>query len=189
MGLLAVMVIQTIIAPIPSEGVLIFAGAIGIDVFNIVVFGGTGLIMGSVIAFFIGRWGGRRIIKKFLGEQWTDHIDSWINKNGTKAILFTRLIPFIPFDMISYLSGATSLKFRNYFVATVLGAFPRCFILAIVGGFARDILAFLGVSLELTLFLGVSGFVVLVYLEKKGYTKFLERKIIKNIIKKIFKVI
>ena len=50
-GLLIVMIIQTIIAPIPSEALLIFSGAIGIKIIDIVIFGGLGTIIGSIIAF------------------------------------------------------------------------------------------------------------------------------------------
>ncbi len=86
-GLAAVMVIQTIIAPIPSEALLMFAGAIGMNVFDVLIFGGSGLVIGSVIAFFIARRGGRPVVVKIIGERWTDSVDAWVSKNGTKAIL------------------------------------------------------------------------------------------------------
>ena len=178
LGLFIVMVMQTIIAPIPSEALLIFAGAIGIPMPDIIIFGSSGLIVGSVIAFFVARWGGKPLVEKFLGPTWTDRINGWISRNGGKAILFTRLVPFIPFDLISYISGVTSLKFRDYFIATVIGAFPRTIILAIMGGGAKDILDILGVSIELTMIIGIAGLIVIIYLGRKGSLKKIEKIII-----------
>ena len=181
-GLLIVMIIQTIIAPIPSEALLLFSGAIGIKIIDIVIFGGLGTIIGAAIAFYIARVGGKPIIAKLIGKKWIGHVDGWVEKNGTKAILFTRLVPIIPFDLISYMSGITKLRFRNYLFATVIGAFPRCLMLAIMGFYAKGLLSFFGIGLEITLMVGVIGFIVLAYLDNKGYIDILSNSIVKKII-------
>jgi len=186
-GLFIVMIIQTIIAPISSEALLIFASVIGIQLFDIVLFGGSGLVAGAVIAFYIGRLGGKPIIDKLLGRKWTARVDNWVSEHGTKAILITRLLPFIPFDLISYISGVTSLKARNYFIATALGAFPRTLLLALMGIGAKGFLLWLGIGLELAIFIGIVGFVVIIYMDRKGYIDILERGIIAKVVKNIFK--
>lgn len=186
-GLAAVMVVQTIIAPIPSEALLMFAGAIGMNIFDVLIFGGSGLIIGSVIAFFIARRGGRSVVVKIIGEKWTDSVDTWVSKNGTKAILFTRLIPVIPFDLISYVSGVTSISFRDYFVATVVGAIPRCLFLAYAGSLVGGLLTSLGAGIEAVFIIGIVGITGILYLEKKGYIGNLENTIIGRVVKKIWK--
>jgi len=186
-GLLIVMVIQTIIAPIPSEALLIFSGAIGIKIIDIVIFGGLGTIIGAIIAFYIARIGGKPIIAKLIGSKWINHVDSWVERNGTKAILFTRLIPIIPFDLISYMSGVTKLKFRNYLFATVIGAFPRVLMLAVIGFYAKGLLSFFGIGLDITLIIGIIGFIILAYLDNKGYIDILSNSIVKKVISKIIK--
>lgn len=186
-GLAAVMIVQTIIAPIPSEALLMFAGAIGMDIFDVLIFGGSGLVIGSVIAFFIARRGGRSVVVKIIGERWTDSVDAWVSKNGTKAILFTRLIPVIPFDLISYVSGVTSIRFRDYFVATVIGAIPRTIFLAYAGSLVGGLLVSLGAGIEIVFIIGIVGLTGILYLEKKGYIGNLENTIIGRVIKKIWK--
>lgn len=183
-GLLVVMIIQTIIAPIPSEALLIFSGAIGIEIMDIVIFGGLGTIIGAVIAFYIARKGGKPIITKLMGKKWIGRVDSWVEKNGTKAILLTRLIPIIPFDLISYMSGITKLKFRNYLFATVVGAFPRVLMLALIGFYAKGLLSLFGVGLEITFVAGIVGFIILAYLDNKGHIDILSNSIVKKIINK-----
>ena len=184
-GLLIVMIIQTIIAPIPSEALIVFSGAIGIKIMDIVIFGGLGTVIGATFAFYIARIGGKPIITKLIGDKWVNRVNGWVERKGTKAILFARLIPIIPFDLISYVSGITKLKFRNYFFATVIGAFPRCLILAIIGFSAKEILSFIGIGLEIIIMIGVAGFIILAYLDKKGYIDILSNSIIKKIINKI----
>lgn len=187
LGLTAVMIVQTIIAPIPSEALLMFAGAIGIGILDVLIFGGGGLIIGSIIAFFIARRGGRPLVVKMVGEKWTDSVDAWVSKNGAKAILFTRLIPVIPFDLISYVSGVTSMGFRDYLIATIIGAVPRCIFLAYAGSLAGGILVSLGAGIEIVFAIGIIGFIVLLYLERKGYISGLKNTIIGKVVKRIWK--
>jgi len=184
LGLLVVMVAQTLFAPIPSEALLLFSAAIGISIVDIVIYGGTGLMIGSVLAFFIARYGGKPIIEKLLGEKWVGRLDGWIGENGAKAIFVTRLVPIVPFDLISYVSGITSLKFKEYFIATFLGAFPRCLILALIGTSAKGILSFLGIGLELTFAVGMGGLIVLVILERRGHLGFVEDVVVSKLIKR-----
>lgn len=180
LGLFIVMVIQTIIAPIPSEGVLVFAGAIGISLIDVTIYGGLGLIIGSIIAFFLARWGGRPIVEKLLGQKWTSRIDNWVVNHGGKAIFLTRLVPVLPFDLISYISGVTSIEFHTYLVATVLGAFPRCLMLAFLGAIGGDFLKMFGFSLDMIFVLGIFGLILLAYLDRKGYLSVFWKKMIKR---------
>ena len=180
------MIVQTIIAPIPSEALLMFAGAV-MDVSDVLIFGGTGLVIGSVIAFYIAKYGGRPIVIKMIGEKWINNVDAWVSKNGAKAILFTRLVPIIPFDLISYVSGVTSMKFRDYFIATVIGAIPRCLVLAYAGSIAGGILGSLGFGIEILFTVAIVGLIIVLYLERKGYIGDLENTIIGKVIKKFWK--
>ncbi len=185
-GLTTVMIIQTLIAPIPSEALLMFAGAI-LPLWDVLIFGGLGLIIGSVIAFFVARYGGRPIVIKMIGEKWVDSVDNWVSRNGAKAILFTRIVPIIPFDMISYVSGVTKMNFSDYFIATVIGSIPRILLLVYLGNIIGGILAGLGTSIDVIFVIAIVGFIILAYMERKGYIGNLENTIIGNLLKKVWK--
>ncbi|MFH1623198.1 MAG: VTT domain-containing protein [Candidatus Aenigmatarchaeota archaeon] len=182
-GLTLVMILQTIVAPIPSEAVLMFAGAIGMDIFDVMLYGGLGTIIGSAFAFFISRYGGRPVVAKLVGDKWIGRVDGWITRYGRKAIFFSRLVPVVPFDLISYTSGLTSMKFADYFIATSIGALPRCLFLAYVGSVAGGTMQSFGASLELIFVLGVSGFFAFAYMERKGYMDRLKDIIIGKLVK------
>jgi len=181
------MILQTIVAPISSEVVLMFAGTIGMNLFDVVLFGGIGLLIGSIIAFYIARFGGKPIIIKLIGKKWLNRVDKWIEKNGAIAIFITRLVPVVPFDLISYMSGITKIKFKHYFSATLLGAFPRTYLLAIAGVSVKEILALFGIGMELTLTIGILGFILLAYLDRRGYLSVLSNFILKKLIRKRIK--
>jgi uncharacterized membrane protein YdjX (TVP38/TMEM64 family) len=183
-GLLVTMIIQTIVAPIPSEALLIFSGTIGIAIFDIVIFGGIGSIIGAIIAFYIGRIGREPIVAKLVGKKWLGRVDGWVERNGVTAIFVARLIPIIPFDLISYVAGITSLSFRYYFIATVLGAFPRCLLLALFGTSFGTALKLMGFTLELTFLLCIIGIVAFVFLERIGFIDKVEEIIMKFLLKR-----
>lgn len=187
MGLLIAMIVQTIIAPIPSELILVMAGAIGIGMVDILIFGCGGLVIGSVIAFFIARKGGRPVLKKMIGEKWTNALDGWVSRRGAKAILISRFIPIVPFDLISYVSGVTTISFRSYFIATVLGAIPRTILLAYSGEVAGELISSLGMGLEVMIAAGIAAIIVFFYLERRGYVKKLERTLLARVVKKLIR--
>ena len=185
-GLFFVMIVQTIIAPIPSEALLVFAGAF-MDIRDVVVFGGLGLVFGSAIAFVLARKGGRPLVAKLIGDKWTRIMDDWVSRNGAKSILLTRLVPFIPFDLISYVSGITKVSFTSYMLATVLGAFPRTLMLAYAGGLFSSMFVSLGGALDVLFIIGIGGFLVLAYMERKGYFVGLENTILGRLVKRIWR--
>ena len=51
-------------------------------------------------------------------------MDVFFEKYGKNAILVARLLPFVPFDPISYAAGLTAMSFRDFFIATGLGQLP-----------------------------------------------------------------
>ncbi|MGQ7113541.1 TVP38/TMEM64 family protein, partial [Escherichia sp. TWPC-MK] len=47
--------------------------------------------------------------------------------------LVCRLLPFVPFDPISYAAGLTSIRFRSFFIATGLGQLPATIVYSWAG--------------------------------------------------------
>ncbi len=85
-----------------------------------------GASLGAYLAFGISRFLGRETIQRFLGNRWKK-IDNFSGKYGFRTILFLRLIPLVPFDMVNYSAGLTKIRFRSYAVATTLGIIPGAF--------------------------------------------------------------
>ncbi len=134
-GLFIAMIIQAVVAPIPSELVLMIAGA-AFPLWIAILFGGLGEVAGAVVSFHISLKFGRPLVEKLVGKTSLRFADAWFKRYGGWAVLIGRLVPFIPFDAISYAAGLTKISFRDFIVATTIGAFPRaafyCFLGTVV---------------------------------------------------------
>lgn len=124
--------IQGILVPIPSELVLLCSGLIW-DIQLGTFIGIIGSMAAGVITYYIAILGGRPLVERFLGQENLDIIDLYIDKYGAGAIIIARAFPFMPFDPISYASGFLNIKFRTYFIATLLGSIVRCLFYAWLG--------------------------------------------------------
>lgn len=87
---------------------------------------------GSCLAFLLARqlgrdWVGRRLRGR-LGV-----IDRVTDDNGFKVILLLRLVPVLPFDVVSYGAGLTNIPFLSYLAATVLGITPLTVVFVYLG--------------------------------------------------------
>ena len=48
--------------------------------------------------------------------------------------MVARLLPFISFDIVSYVAGLTSMSFWGFFIATGIGQLPATIVYSYVGG-------------------------------------------------------
>jgi uncharacterized membrane protein YdjX (TVP38/TMEM64 family) len=116
----------------------------------ILIFGWT---LGSIIVFYISRKYGVPLIKKFVSLEKINKLESKIPKeNLFLDILLLRMI--IPVDILSYALGLFSkVKFKTYFLATIIGLIPFAFVFSYLGTipFYYQILGFFIVGLIITL--------------------------------------
>jgi len=126
------MIGQALAVPIPSEFILLCGGA----AFGLIagwLVGATGSVVAASICFYISRKGGRPIAIRFVSESGMKFADNWFDRWGGWAVILGRLLPVIPFDLISYSAGLTQMKFRSFVIPTVIGTFPRALFYAFLG--------------------------------------------------------
>jgi len=129
---IAIMGIQGLLVPLPSEVVLLATGMIW-GWFWGGLMGVIGSMAAGILCYYVSRRGGRPLAEKFVGEKAIDIADDFIRKHGTKAIIITRFIPFIPFDVISYTAGLVDIDIKKYSIGTLLGSFFRAFFYSTLG--------------------------------------------------------
>ena len=129
---LVFMGVQGILVPIPSEIVLLSSGLIWGLIWGSVL-GIIGSMLAGVLTYYIAVLGGRPMMERFLGQENLEVLDFYIGKYGAITILLARAIPFIAFDPVSYASGFLKIKFRSYFIATLIGSIIRCVFYAWMG--------------------------------------------------------
>lgn len=81
----------------------------------------------AVFTFWATRLWVRTWVQRHLNQNY-QALDREISEGGTLYLFAVRLLPIIPYGIINYSSGLTSVSFRDYFVGTtfgtVLGLFP-----------------------------------------------------------------
>ncbi|MEM2050410.1 MAG: VTT domain-containing protein [Thermoproteota archaeon] len=132
LGFYLLMIIQSIIAVIPAEAVLIMSGsAFGFEASSTV--GTLGLMSGALINYAIGLKFGRPLVEKLVGGEQLEKVERLFIKHGCKIIFAARFIPWISFDAVSYFAGATGIALASFTVATLLGTVPRAVFYSYMG--------------------------------------------------------
>lgn len=93
----------------------------------------TSSMAGAALCFFIARVMGREVVEKLTGKTVLNSMDGFFTRYGKHTILVCRLLPFVPFDPVSYAAGLTSIRFRSFFIATGLGQLPATIVYSWAG--------------------------------------------------------
>ena len=125
------MAVAVVASPIPSAPIAMAAGAAYGHILGtaIVV---AGAEIGALIAFALARLLGRDTIRRWLG----DSVERGLvgSQNAlTLAVLLSRLMPFVSFDIVSYAAGLSALHFWRFALATFAGIVPASFVLSHLG--------------------------------------------------------
>lgn len=94
-----------------------------------------GATIGATIAFLIARSLGESFVDKMLKGKHNKiyEYDQKLEKNGFPVVLFLRFVPIFPFNGLNFALGLTKVKFKDYFLGTMLGIIPGSFVLAYFG--------------------------------------------------------
>jgi uncharacterized membrane protein YdjX (TVP38/TMEM64 family) len=88
-------------------------------------------------------------------------IDDFLERRGFLAVLYVRLAPGIPYTLANYGAGLTRLRLRDMAAGTAVGAIPRTFAYAALGGSLSDLSApEAKVAIALLVVVGLAGLVL-----------------------------
>jgi uncharacterized membrane protein YdjX (TVP38/TMEM64 family) len=127
------MITQAIVAPVPAF--LITAS-------NGMVFGSfwgafiswIGALTGALTSFYIARLFGNVALRKIVRNQKAiEFIRRAGEKRGFYVILLSRLLPFISFDIISYMAGLSGIRPWAFILGTALGMLPATIVYTFIG--------------------------------------------------------
>jgi len=88
---------------------------------------------GACLAFLVSRYLGREFVARRLKGK-VQSFDHKIHQHGFYTVLYLRLVPLFPFNVLNYSLGLTKVKFREYFLATLIGMAPGAFVYTSLGG-------------------------------------------------------
>jgi membrane protein DedA with SNARE-associated domain len=145
-GIMAMMIIESANIPIPSEITMPLAGwllvqARGGTPLEALLVGGLvgalGCLIGSVINYGIGTYGGRPFLERYgkyllISPRDLEKADRWFTRWGDWASFISRLLPVVR-TFISFPAGIARINFPRFAVFTFIGSFLWCAALALGG--------------------------------------------------------
>lgn len=140
-GIVITMAIESACIPLPSEIIMPFSGYLvttgQFTILGVTLAGAVGNVVGSIIAYYAGIWGGRPFVEKYgryvlVSHKDLDLADRWFARYGEAAVFFSRMLPVIR-TFISLPAGVAKMNFPRFVIFTFLGALPWCYLLAYIG--------------------------------------------------------
>ncbi|GAA0746064.1 TVP38/TMEM64 family protein [Clostridium oceanicum] len=122
-----------------------------------------GALFGAVLSFYISRILGRSVVSKIVKNKGR-YFEEGVEKKGFILILILRLIPLIPFDVISYLAGLSKIKFKDFILGTAIGIIPGILIFINIGDKSLN---FKSIEFIISLILLIGLLVISLIIKKK----------------------
>jgi uncharacterized membrane protein YdjX (TVP38/TMEM64 family) len=60
--------------------------------------------------------------------------EDFLTRHGTVAVMESRIVPLLPYGVVNFSAGLTTLRFRQMALGTVVGAAPKVFAYTALGG-------------------------------------------------------
>jgi uncharacterized membrane protein YdjX (TVP38/TMEM64 family) len=92
--------------------------------------------LGATMAFALGRWWAHDAVEELVADRFAPvrRLRAWIGERGFLAVLYARLAPAMPYNLVNYAAGLSPVALRAFVGATALGCAPRAFAYAALGG-------------------------------------------------------
>ncbi len=142
-GIVLLMGIESACIPLPSEvimpygGYLVYLSPERFSVWGMGLAGAIGCVWGSLVGYWLGRYGGRPLVEKYgkyvlIHRRDLDLADKWFKRYGDAAVFIGRLLPVVR-TFISFPAGMSKMHLGRFIVYTFLGSLPWCLALAYAG--------------------------------------------------------
>jgi membrane protein DedA with SNARE-associated domain len=147
-GYLAVfvlMVAESACIPVPSELIMTFGGALAagavpgtsLNLVAVIAAGVAGNVVGSYLAWSVGRYGGQPALRRWGHRLWLrdrdlDRASGWFARYGPRAVLVGRVLPVVR-TFISLPAGVAGMDPVRFGIYTTIGCIPWTAALAYAG--------------------------------------------------------
>lgn len=120
-----------------------------------------GNLLGATLAFLWARYLFKKFVQKKILAKYPkiNDYENKLSRNGFLTVVFLRLVPLFPFNVLNPVLGVTDIKFKDYFFGTAIGLIPGTFVFVYLGE-SFKLLSFWNILFA------VSGIVGLSYISK-----------------------
>jgi membrane protein DedA with SNARE-associated domain len=130
-GIVLLMAIESACIPLPSEIIMPFSGYLvstgDMNLWLVGLAGAVGCVLGSIVAYYAGAWGGRPFIVKYgkyilISHHDLDLADRWFQRHGDITIFLGRLLPVIR-TFIAFPAGVARMSLWRFNLYTFVGSY------------------------------------------------------------------
>jgi membrane protein DedA with SNARE-associated domain len=145
-GLVLMMALESMVAPVPSEIVMPFAGFLvaqgKFTILGGIIASSMGTILGSFISYYLGKFGGYPLVLRFgyyllLDKEHLDTTVRWFEKRGDMTIFVCRFIPIVR-HLISIPAGVGNMNIAKFAIYTLIGGTIWNAILLVAGIYLEE---------------------------------------------------
>jgi uncharacterized membrane protein YdjX (TVP38/TMEM64 family) len=120
------------VAPVPRTVFTLAAGLLlGTMTGAIVATGATAV--SALLSFGLARSVGRNLVARHLDRAAVKTVDARLAGGGWLAVASLRLIPVVPFALLNYCCGLSSVRLLPYLIGTVAGSLPGTMAVVVFG--------------------------------------------------------
>ncbi|HDY86575.1 MAG TPA: TVP38/TMEM64 family protein [bacterium] len=117
---------------LPSMGLTIVAGVLFGAAWG-TVYVAIGGAFSTVVGYLFARWLGREAVIRMLHvSNRLNRLDEWSQQYGKNVIFSMRLFN-LPWDMVSYWAGLTGIRFKEFYLASMIPLLPISFLYTYFG--------------------------------------------------------
>jgi membrane protein DedA with SNARE-associated domain len=140
-GVVLLMAIESACIPLPSEIIMPFSGYLvsrgEFNLWLVGLAGAVGCVLGSLVAYWVGMYGGRPLVEKYgryllVSHHDLDLADRWFDRFGEVIVFASRLLPAVR-TFIAFPAGVARMNLKKFIIYTFAGSLPWCLGLAYVG--------------------------------------------------------
>ena len=140
-GIVLLMAIESACIPLPSEVIMPFSGYLvstgRFGLWAVAVAGAVGCNLGSLVAYYLGAWGGRPLVERYgryvlVSRHELVVADHFFARWGEWAVFIARLLPVVR-TFIALPAGISRMNVWRFHLYTFLGSLPWCLALAYAG--------------------------------------------------------
>lgn len=135
--LLAMQIVQVVICFLPGQP-LQFAGSYIFGIFKGYLISIVGIIMGSIITFYLAKILGKDAICTLFNNDKIEYYRKKLNSGKGLSILFLiYFIPGLPKDLLGYAAGISDMNLSSFILISTLGRTPAMFAGLLMGHFLK----------------------------------------------------
>jgi uncharacterized membrane protein YdjX (TVP38/TMEM64 family) len=128
---MGLMVGQAIVAPLPANVVTITNALVFGPVWGAIL-SWFSTVLGACLCFLLSKTFGKPFAQKIVGGS-MQKAEDFFQKYGLQAMFLVRMMPFVPFDAVSYGAPLVGVPFTRFLLATTVGIIPSIFAYSYLG--------------------------------------------------------